>query len=189
MPLRHAGKKSQTTDHRPPCPLHSQRDDSRWEDLGDGLGVHAEGTVSGAGAGGRAARRLGGFLGVGAWGQTEAEAETQEDQPEEPQRSGSGSGSGGHPVDPAVYGIRYTVYVQFPDGGADRSDSERCTGETEHTHSHSLTQGEGEGGEGGGGGHCSSWLSLEGALPERTLQEGEGGREGGRKTNGSAVCA
>lgn len=67
---------------------NSQRDDPRGEALGDGFGVHAEGTVFGAGAGRRAAGDLRGSPGVRFPRQAEEEEEEaqKEDQPR-PSRS------------------------------------------------------------------------------------------------------
>lgn len=65
--------------------LDSQGDDPRGEALGDGLGVHAEGTVFGAGAGRRAAGYLGGSPSVGFAEQ--AETHTQKRQAEQPRPS------------------------------------------------------------------------------------------------------
>ena len=53
--------------------LYSQGDDPRGEALGDGLGVHAEGAVFGAGAGRRSAGDLGCPLGLATPWQQEQE--------------------------------------------------------------------------------------------------------------------
>ncbi len=62
--------------------VDSQRNDTRGEALGDGLGVHTEGTVFGAGAGRRTARYLGGSPGVGF--PRQAETQTQNRQADQP---------------------------------------------------------------------------------------------------------
>lgn len=67
--------------------VDSQRDDSRGEALGDGLGVHAEGAVFGAGAGRRAARHLRGFLGVRFPRQAEAQTHHRHEHQPQPSRA------------------------------------------------------------------------------------------------------
>lgn len=67
--------------------VDSQRDDSRGKALGDGLGVHAEGAVFGAGAGRRAARHLRGFLGVRFPRQAEAQTHHRHEHQPQPSRA------------------------------------------------------------------------------------------------------
>jgi len=65
--------------------LDSQRDDSRWEALGNGPGIHTEGTVFGAGAGRRTSGALWGSPGV--WFARQAETQTQKRQADQPRPS------------------------------------------------------------------------------------------------------